>query len=32
MESALRILHNFDIPIGSVIDKENNEIEVTEYM
>ena len=31
MESALRILHNFDIPIGSVIDKENNEIEVTEY-
>ena len=30
LEAALRIMHNFDIPLGSVIEK-NGEIEITEY-
>jgi choloylglycine hydrolase len=31
IESILRILHNFDIPLGSVEDKKTKELEVTEY-
>jgi len=31
MERLLRVLHNFDIPLGSVIDKKTNEKEITEY-
>jgi len=31
LEAALRILHNFDIPLGSVEDKETGQKEVTEY-
>ena len=31
MEAALRILHNFDIPYGSVEDKKTGKKEVTEY-
>ena len=31
MEAALRILHNFDIPYGSVEDKQTGNKEVTEY-
>jgi choloylglycine hydrolase len=31
LESVLRILHNFDIPLGSVEDKKTKELEVTEY-
>jgi len=30
-EALIRLLHNFDIPIGSVQDKEENTIEVTQY-
>jgi penicillin V acylase-like amidase (Ntn superfamily) len=31
IESILRILHNFDIPLGSVEDKKTKELEITEY-
>ena len=31
IEAILRILHNFDIPLGSVEDKKTKELEVTEY-
>ena len=31
MESALRILHNFDIPLGSVVNKKDNSKDITEY-
>ena len=31
MEALFRILHNFDIPLGSVVDKKTKEKEVTEY-
>jgi len=31
MQLLFRILHNFDIPLGSVIDKKSNEKEITEY-
>ena len=31
MDALFRILHNFDIPLGSVIDKKTREKEVTEY-
>lgn len=31
LESVLRILHNFDIPLGSVEDRATKELEVTEY-
>lgn len=31
METLFRLLHNFDIPLGSVIDKKTNEKEITEY-
>ena len=31
MEVLLRVLHNFDIPLGSVVDKKTHDKEVTEY-
>ena len=31
MEAVLRVLHNFDIPLGSVVDKKTHDKEVTEY-
>jgi len=31
LEAILRILHNFDIPLGSVEDRKTKELEVTEY-
>lgn len=31
MEALLRVLHNFDIPLGSVVDKKTHDKEVTEY-
>ena len=31
LEAVLRILHNFDIPLGSVEDRKTKELEVTEY-
>ena len=31
MNSLLRVMHDFDIPEGSVVDKKSNEIEVTQY-
>ena len=31
LEAALRVLHNFDIPLGTVVEPGTKEIEIVEY-